>query len=124
VATKDDFDQDEWQQLLEMPWVAGIVVIVADPSWRIVGEFKAMAAAAVASVSPGPAETLIKELVSGMEADGVEGGHRDRALRSRCTQISTSSSARRGGSPQHLLGRLFSTQPLVCQLDIYIATND
>jgi hypothetical protein len=81
-------------------------------------------AAVVGGVSPGPAETLIMELGSGMAADGLEGRHRDRALRSRCTQISTSSSARRGESPQPLLGRLFSTQPLVCQLDIYIATND
>jgi hypothetical protein len=77
VATKGDFDQDEWQQLLEMPWVAGVVVIVADPSWRIVGEFKAMAAAVVADVSPGPAETLIKELVSGMEADQTDFDNRD-----------------------------------------------
>jgi hypothetical protein len=77
VATKDDFDQDEWQQLLEMPWVAGVVVIVADSSWRIVGEFKAMAAAVVASVSPGPAETLIRELVSGMEADQTDFDRRD-----------------------------------------------
>ena len=68
MTRKHDFDPQEWQLLSAMPWIAGVLVIVADPSWRVVGEFKAMAAAVVADQSEGAASALIKELLADMEA--------------------------------------------------------
>lgn len=68
VTRKNDFDPEEWQLLSAMPWIAGVLVIQADPSWRVVGEFTAMAAAVVADEPPGAASALIKELIADMEA--------------------------------------------------------
>jgi hypothetical protein len=68
VTSKNDFDPEEWQLLSAMPWIAGVLVIVADPSWRMVGEFKAMAAAVVADEPRGAASALVKELLADMES--------------------------------------------------------
>ncbi|MDG2039281.1 MAG: hypothetical protein P8J30_02235 [Ilumatobacter sp.] len=67
MAGKNDFDSHEWQLLLAMPWIAGILVVVADRSWRVIGEFKAMAAAVSADGPHGAASTMIEELLADME---------------------------------------------------------
>lgn len=72
MTARQDFDEQEWGQLLMMPWVAGVLVIVSDPSWRLVGEFKAMATAVMSDDRQGPAESLIDELVSETEAESNE----------------------------------------------------
>ena len=69
MTGKNDFEPEEWQLLSAMPWIAGVLVIVADPSWRVVGEFKAMAAAVVADEPQGAASALIKELIADMESE-------------------------------------------------------
>lgn len=69
MTRRNDFDPEEWQLLCAMPWIAGILVIAADPSWRVTGEFKAMAAAVVADEPQGAASALIKELIADMEAE-------------------------------------------------------
>ena len=50
-----------------MPWIAGILVVAADPSWRVVGEFKAIAAAVVANEPHGAASLMIEALLADME---------------------------------------------------------
>ena len=50
-----------------MPWIAGILVVAADPSWRVVGEFKAMAAAVVSNEPHGAASSMIEALLADME---------------------------------------------------------
>lgn len=67
VARRNDFDSQEWQFLLAMPWIAGILIVPADPSWRVVGECKAMAAAVVANEPHGAASSMIKALLADME---------------------------------------------------------
>lgn len=67
MTRKQDFDPEEWQLLTAMPWIAGVLVIAADPSWRVVGEFKAMAAAVVDDEPQGAPSSLIKELLADME---------------------------------------------------------
>lgn len=72
MTTKNDFDPDEWELLGTMPWIAGFLVVVSDPSWRVIGEIKAMAEAVAADQSDGPAGGLISELIRDTEADAPE----------------------------------------------------
>lgn len=67
MTTKADFDSDEWVRLLAMPWVAGFVVILADPSFRMLGEVTAMAGAIVDAGHAGPAGPMLDELVADIE---------------------------------------------------------
>jgi len=67
MTTKADFDEGEWEQLLEMPWIAGFAVIRADPSFRMLGEVTAMAGAIVDAGHEGPAGGLLDGLLTDME---------------------------------------------------------
>jgi len=67
MTSKADFETEEWESLLRMPWAAGIAVIIADPSIRLVGEIKAMAGAATNDDHEGPASDLIAELIEDMD---------------------------------------------------------
>ena len=68
MTTKADFEDYEWEHLGAMPWVAGFVVIVADPSFRMLGEVAAMTGAIVdAGHDEGPAGPLLDELVADMD---------------------------------------------------------
>jgi len=67
MTSKADFETEEWESLLRMPWAAGLAVIVADPSIRMVGEIKAMAGAVTSDDHEGPAGDLIAELIGDMD---------------------------------------------------------
>jgi hypothetical protein len=67
MTTAADFDEDEWERLVAMPWVAGLVVILADPSFRMLGEMAAMTGAIVDAGHEGPAGALIDALVADAE---------------------------------------------------------
>lgn len=67
MTSRDDFEQEEWEWLVAMPWVAGLVVILADPSFRMLGEVAAMTAAIVDAGHEGPAAGLLDELVAEAE---------------------------------------------------------
>ena len=67
---KEDFDPEEWQLLTAMPWIAGVLVVTADPSWRVVGEFQAMAAAVIDDDPEDSKSALMKELLADIDAEG------------------------------------------------------
>ncbi len=78
MTTKADFDEDEWDHLLAMPWVAGFAVVIADPSFRMLGEVVAMSGAIVDAGHEGPAGALLDELVADMEErDDGDGDDQD-----------------------------------------------
>ena len=69
MADKADFETGEWEALLAMPWLAGLIVVIADPSVRLLGELKAMKKAIVDGDTAGPAGALIDQLVADMRDD-------------------------------------------------------
>jgi hypothetical protein len=77
VTASAEFDEGEWEQLLQMPWIAGFVVIRADPSFRMLGEVTAMAGAIVDAGHEGPAGGLLDELVADMERRDRRGDEHD-----------------------------------------------
>lgn len=72
MAAKVDFETDEWEALLAMPWMAGLIVVIADPSVRLLGELKAMKKAIVDGDTAGPAGALIDQLIADMRDDERE----------------------------------------------------
>jgi hypothetical protein len=72
MTSKSDFEAAEWESLIAMPWMAGLVVVIADPSVRVLGELKAMMKAIVDGDTAGPARDLIDRLVADMREDGHE----------------------------------------------------
>lgn len=72
MTSKSDFDNHEWESLLAAPWVAGIIIVLSDPSVRMVGELKAMTKAVVNTDPAGPAHDLIECLVADMRDDEID----------------------------------------------------
>ena len=63
-----------------MPWVAGILVIISDTSFRLVGEIEALSAAIGAEATDGPAHSLIGEMVSDMDTWNDQDEHQAEGL--------------------------------------------
>ena len=72
MTSKSDFETADWESLIALPWMAGLVVVIADPSVRVLGELKAMMKAIVDGDTAGPAQDLIDGLVADMHEDGYE----------------------------------------------------
>jgi hypothetical protein len=69
MTSKSDFDNQAWESLLAAPWVAGIIIVLSDPSMRVAGELKAMTKAIVDADPAGPARHLVECLVADMGDD-------------------------------------------------------
>ncbi len=67
MTTKADFSPDEWDCLHQLPWIAGVIIVLADPSLRQASEFKAMTKAISEPGRYGAADGLIESLVTEMK---------------------------------------------------------
>jgi hypothetical protein len=69
VTTKEDYSDEEWQQVMMAPGLAGMVVIASDPSATgIVKEIKAMGKAIEEKSAPEAAQELVASVVTDMQA--------------------------------------------------------
>lgn len=67
MTARRDFTTEDWDKLLYMPWIGGLLVINADESIRFLRELMAMAKAVESFGEDGPASVLIGELVADMD---------------------------------------------------------
>jgi hypothetical protein len=69
VTTKEDYSDEEWQQVMMAPGLAGMVVIASDPSATgMVKEIKAMGKAIEEKSAPEAAQELVASVVAEMQA--------------------------------------------------------
>jgi hypothetical protein len=69
VTTKEDYSDEEWQQVIMAPGLAGMVVIASDPSVTgMVKEIKAMGKAIEEKSAPEAAQELVASVVAEMQA--------------------------------------------------------
>lgn len=69
MTTKEDYSDEEWQQLMMAPGLAGMVVIASDPSVTgMIKEIKAMGKAIEEKAAPEPAQELVASVVANMQA--------------------------------------------------------
>lgn len=71
MTTKADFPADEWQVLMGVPWVAGILIVMADAHITgMVGEFRALWRSIADVDKTAAARELVNELVADMDDQG------------------------------------------------------